>query len=92
MPTGEARVSLPTPRPHRAEPMEVGASTTGSRRDLSSRFWACPCPALHRLHVMAQFCLLARGWVGRGPGWGRHVAPQFPYRSLHQALLTSAAR
>ena len=51
--------------------MEVGAGTTGSRRDLSSSFRACPCPTLLRLDVMAQVCLQAQGWVGRGPSWGR---------------------
>ena len=51
--------------------MEVGAGTTGSRRDLSSSFRACPCPTLLRLDVMAQVGLLAQGWVGRGPSWGR---------------------
>lgn len=46
MPTGEARVSLQTPRPHRAEPMEVGGRDHRLQKRPEQQLLGLPMPRL----------------------------------------------
>lgn len=74
-------LSPQTPGLHRAGPLLTtawgleGAGGRGHRLQrgtgpLSGRFRASLRLTLQRLDAMAGACLLARGWVGRGPGRG----------------------
>lgn len=46
MPTGEARVSLQTPGPHRAEPMEVGSRNHRLQKRPEQQLLGLPMPRL----------------------------------------------
>lgn len=65
---GEVEGTSDSARQHLQEgqgsPAPAGDGTLSGKLQASLRL------TLRRLDAMAGACLLARGWVGRGPGWG----------------------